>query len=129
MRISHVALWSRNIDRLSDFYCRYFGARAGDTYVNAKKAFSSIFLRFDDACGLELMQMDSVPENANDPDAQYLGLIHLAISIGSKDGVDAKTEELRGNGYTVVSEPRWTGDGYYESCVFDPDGNRIEITI
>ncbi|MDD3513982.1 MAG: VOC family protein, partial [Synergistaceae bacterium] len=65
----------------------------------------------------------------SDPEAQYIGLIHMAISVDGEGEVDAKTEELRRDGYTIVSEPRRTGDGYYESCVFDPDGNRIEITV
>ncbi len=129
MQIHHVALWSRNIQRLGDFYSRYFGASPGDLYVNEKKGFSSIFLRFSDGASLELMNMASIPDNRNDPEEQYTGFIHLAISVGSVEKVDAKTEELREDGYEVLSEPRWTGDGYYESCVFDPDRNRIEITI
>ena len=129
MQIHHVALWSRNIQRLGDFYSRYFGASPGDLYVNEKKGFSSIFLRFSDGASLELMNMASIPDNRNDPEEQYTGFIHMAISVGSVEKVDAKTEELRGDGYEVLSEPRWTGDGYYESCVFDPDRNRIEITI
>lgn len=33
------------------------------------------------------------------------------------------------DGYEVVSGPRTTGDGYYESCVVAIEGNQIEITI
>jgi len=54
---------------------------------------------------------------------------HLAISVGSKEKVDELTEKLRADGYTVAGNPRLTGDGYYESVVFDPEGNRIEITV
>jgi len=25
--------------------------------------------------------------------------------------------------------PRWTGDGYYESVVLDPDGNQVELMV
>jgi len=129
MKIHHVALWSRNIQRLAAFYAQYFEASPGDLYVNEKKGFSSIFLRFSDGASLELMNMASIPENPKDPEKQHLGFIHLAISVGSVEKVDAKTEELRKDGYGILSEPRWTGDGYYESCVCDPDGNRIEITL
>ena len=86
-------------------------------------------MRFEEGGSIELMHMASIPGNANDPEAQYIGLIHMAISVDGEGEVDAKTEELRRDGYTIVSEPRRTGDGYYESCVFDPDGNRIEITV
>lgn len=43
--------------------------------------------------------------------------------------MDELTARLRSDGYEIVGEPRVTGDGYYESCILDPDGNRIEITI
>jgi lactoylglutathione lyase len=28
-----------------------------------------------------------------------------------------------------VDGPRRTGDGYYESVVLDPEGNRLELTV
>jgi len=64
----------------------------------------------------------------NDIYRQFTGLIHFAISTGSKQTVDHLTEQLRADGYEIVGEPRTTGDGYYESVVLDPEGNRIEIT-
>ncbi len=74
------------------------------------------------------MRNAAIPANSNDVDEQYLGFIHLAMSTGSREGVNQLTNQLRAAGYRVVSEPRQTGDGYYESCVLDPDGNRVEIT-
>ena len=65
----------------------------------------------------------------NEIETENIGLIHFAISVGSKKEVDELKEALRDDGYRVVGEPRTTGDGYYESVVLDPDGNRIEITI
>jgi len=61
--------------------------------------------------------------------AQFSGLIHFAVSVGSEGAVNTLTEQLRKDGITIVGEPRTTGDGYYESAVLDPEGNRIEITI
>jgi lactoylglutathione lyase len=58
-----------------------------------------------------------------------MGLAHLAISVGSIQGVEELTGRLRKDGFEVVDGPRHTGDGYFESVVLDPDGNRIEITI
>ncbi len=60
--------------------------------------------------------------------ADMIGLAHFAISVGSKENVDTLTETLRKDGYTVLGEPRTTGDGCYESAVADPEGNRVEIT-
>jgi lactoylglutathione lyase len=129
MHIEHVAVWSRDIERLKDFYVTYFGARAGKRYERPAEQYASYFLVFDDGARLELMQMPTIPASQNDPEKQFTGLIHLALSVGTELAVDALTERLQLDGYRVVSPPRRTGDGYYESVVFDPDDNRIEITV
>lgn len=130
MRIEHVAIWTRNLELLKSFYEAYFQARAGDKYVNRVKQFESYFLTFPSGgARLELMKMPVIPESRNDPQTQFTGYIHLAFSQGSREGVDALTARLQEDGFRVVDGPRHTGDGYYESCVLDPDGNRVEITI
>jgi lactoylglutathione lyase len=73
------------------------------------------------------MQMNDIPASLNDVYDQFLGLVHFAVSVGSEANVNQLTERLRADGYEIVGEPRWTGDGYYESVVFDPEQNRIEI--
>ena len=57
------------------------------------------------------------------------GFIHVAFSLGSKEKVDELTTRLKEDGYEVVSGPRTTGDGYYESCVVGIEGNQIELTV
>jgi len=57
------------------------------------------------------------------------GYAHIAFSVGSKEAVDEMTEKMRNAGYEVVSGPRTTGDGYYESCIVVIEGNQIEITV
>jgi len=128
MRIEHVALWTKDLERMKDFYVEFFQGKSNEKYVNPKTGFESYFIVFDSGARLEIMQRASIPENRNDVDEQYTGYIHVAISTASRENVDELTNRLRGEGYRVVSEPRTTGDGYYESCVLDPDGNRIEIT-
>jgi lactoylglutathione lyase len=129
MRIEHIAIWTKDIEKLKAFYMTYFNAKSGSKYTNPQKGFQSYFLSFDDGAMLEIMQIPNIPDNKNDPVNQSIGLNHIAISAGSEDSVVKITDQLRENGYKVVSEPRHTGDGYFESCVFDPDNNRIEITI
>lgn len=129
MKIEHIAIWSSDIERLKLFYTEYFGCTTGSKYINSSKSFESYFLMFDSGCRLEIMQMPNIPLNLNNSFSQYLGLIHFAVSVGSKEKVDELTAKLRSDGYEIVGEPRITGDGYYESCILDPDGNRIEITI
>jgi lactoylglutathione lyase len=128
MKIEHIAIWTENLESLKQFYVKYFHVSCGEKYINPKKNFESYFLSFEDGCRLELMQMPGVPASLNDPHKQFSGLIHFAISVGSKVKVDLLTEQLRSDGYAIVGEPRTTGDGYYESVVLDPEGNRIEIT-
>ena len=129
MQIDHLAIWCRNLEKLRSFYEHYFGATPGVMYHNKAKTFQSDFLTFQSGCRLELMQMPGVPDNLNDAAVQYIGIIHFAISVGSKEVVDRLTAQLRTDGFAIVGEPRTTGDGYYESVVLDPEGNRIEITV
>ncbi len=126
MKIEHVALWTRDLERSKVFYETYFGGQSNRKYTNHAKQFESYFLTFGDGARLELMQMPTIPEGT---DHQTIGWVHIAMSVGSKAEVDALTARLRDDGYTVEGEPRTTGDGYYESVILDPDGNRIEITV
>ena len=128
MKIEHAAIWTRDIESLKHFYVTYFEGRSGANYTNPVRQFQSCFITFSSGARLELMHMPSIPLSLNDVDAQFTGLIHLAFAVGSEAGVDALTERLRRDGYRVVGEPRRTGDGYYESSVLDPDGNRLEIS-
>ena len=128
MKIEHVAIWSKDLEALKQFYETYFGARANKKYINKSKGFESYFLSFDSGARLELMHMPFIPETTNDSHKQFTGLIHFAISVGSKEKVDALTNMLKNAGYEVIDGPRRTGDGYYESVVLDPENNRIEIT-
>jgi len=129
MKIEHVAIWAEDLENLKSFYERYFDAKAGDKYLNPKKKFESYFLSFESGCRLELMQMPSIPVSENDAYKQFTGLIHFAVSTGNKANVDALTQRLSADGYEILDGPRFTGDGYYESIVLDPEGNRVEITI
>ena len=129
MHIEHVAIWTKNLEALKTFYEIYFQAQAGAKYINPKKGFESYFLSFSSGARLELMQMPTIPASRDDIETQFTGIIHLAFSVGSAARVDALTAQLKTDGYRVVDGPRHTGDGYYESGLLDPDGNRIEITI
>lgn len=126
MKIEHVAMYVNDLERSRDFFVKYFGAKSNDGYHNPKKQFRSYFLNFDGEARLEIMnkadQLDSEKNLA------ATGFIHLAFSVGSKEKVDDLTAQLKSDGYEVISGPRTTGDGYYESCILDLEGNQIEIT-
>lgn len=125
MTIAHLALWTSDLERLRSFYEDNFGCTAGPRYTNPTTGFSSYFLRFASGASLELM---SRPELAPAPPSPHLGYAHLALSLGGEDQVRLCTEQFAARGIPVLSPPRRTGDGYFESVVADPDGNLIELT-
>lgn len=129
MRIEHIAIWTKDLERLKDFYTQYFQASAGQKYHNPGKGFQSYFLTFANGARLEIMQIPALTERNIPAEGQVEGYAHISIAVGSKEVVDELTNQLRQDGYGVLDGPRLTGDGYYESQVADPDGNRLEITI
>ena len=126
MKIEHVSLYTKDLARARAFYETYFGGIAGALYHNPKTGLQTYFLSFANGARLELMTR---PELAETAEGMRVGWAHLAFSTGSREQVDGLTARLRADGYSVVSGPRVTGDGYYESCVLDPDGNTVEITV
>jgi len=126
MRIEHTAMYFNDLERAKSFFEEYFGAAAGELYRNERTGFSSYFLTFEGGERLEIMNR---PDAAADSDSPKTGYDHIAFAAGSKESVDKLTERLKKDGYSVVSEPRVTGDGYYESCIIDFEGNKIEITV
>lgn len=129
MQITHIALYTPDLERLREFYETYFGAEAGPRYHNPVTRFSSYFLSFPGGPRLELMQRPDVPVLPGKAGDEFTGYTHIALGLGSRAAVDTLTARLARAGYPVVQSPRLTGDGYYESVILDPDGNRIELTV
>lgn len=127
MRIEHVALYVNDLERAKDFFVTYLGAAANSGYHNPKTDFRSYFLTFDAGARLEIMTRPAMPDNAKSP--MRTGYNHVAFSLGSREAVDSLTARLKSDGYEVLSGPRVTGDGYYESSVVAVEGNLIELTI
>lgn len=127
MRIEHIAMYVQDLEGAKDFFVKYFGAIPNEGYHNKVTDFRSYFLSFSDGARLEIMHKPMMDDSEKLP--SRTGYIHLAFQVGSKAAVDALTERLRADGYAVVSGPRTTGDGYYESCIVGIEGNQIEITV
>ncbi len=124
MKIEHIALWTKDLEMMKNFYCQYFDGKVNDKYINKIKQFESYFISFDSGCRIEIMTKPELKDKLS----IMTGYAHLALSAGSKEEVDRLTTLLENQGYKT-SLPRTTGDGYYESNIEDPDGNIIEITI
>lgn len=124
--IAHVAVYANDLEKTKDYYVKFFNGTSNEKYQNAK-GFSSYFITFDGGACLEVMGHTEL--TICKPEDMRSGYSHIAFSVGSKENVLRLTEEITCAGYTLLSPPRTTGDGYFESCVSDPDGNRVEITI
>ncbi len=159
MKIEHVAIWVKDIGKVCEFHRKYFGGVVHPIYHNPAKQFTSRFVTFESGARLEIMHRPDItvgtlnrdcmfhvkrpqgecsdhtcmgiaePQDVGHEVSQQLGFAHLSFSVGSKEEVDRLTRQMSDDGIQVIGEPRTTGDGYYESVVLDPEGNRVEITI
>jgi lactoylglutathione lyase len=129
MTLEHVAIWTDNLEKLKEYYTKYFGGISNEKYTNEKNQFQSYFLTFKSGARLEIMKMPNIPSNANDTIIkQHKGIIHLAFGVDTMKEVESKAKELQGDGFKILSGPRLTGDGYFEFETLDPDNNRLEVT-
>lgn len=127
MKIEHIAMYVKNLEAARDFFIKYFNGSANGGYHNPVTDFRSYFISFDDGARLEIMTRPKMADEEKPP--CRTGYIHVAFSVGSREQVDQLTQRLRTDGYAVISGPRTTGDGYYESCIVAIEENQIEITV
>ena len=127
MRIEHIAMYVNDLEKTKDFFVKYFNSTSNEGYHNKTTNFCSYFLSFEDGARLEIMNKPQMMDD--EKGLNRTGFIHIAFSLGSKNAVDVLTEKMRNDGYDVISGPRITGDGYYESCIVGIEGNQIEITV
>lgn len=127
MKIEHIAMYVKDLEKNKNIFETYLNARANAGYHNPKTDFRSYFLSFDDGARLEIMNKPQMQDSSKV--LTQTGYIHIAFSVGSKEKVDELTAKLKEDGYEIISGPRTTGDGYYESCVVGIEDNQIEITV
>lgn len=130
--LEHVAIWTRNLEGMKKFYCSFFDGKAGEKYQSNsefKAPFESYFLEFGTGSRLELMMMSTIPDGTNANGHEAIGITHIAFSVKTREEVDALAKRAHAAEYPVILEPHETGDGYYELCILDPDGNRVEVTV
>lgn len=127
MKIEHVAMYVNDLEAAKEFFITYLGGKADNGYHNKNTDFRSYFISFDDGARLEIMNKPGMSDT--EKDINRTGFIHIAFSVGSPKKVNELTNLLKDSGYEVLSGPRTTGDGYYESCIIAIEGNQIEITV
>ena len=128
MKINHVALYCLDLEGMREFFIRYFNGVSNEMYHNPKTGLKTYILSFEgNDARLELMTRPEVVDERGNIYRQ--GFIHLSFSVGSKEKVDNLTKVVNEDGYQVLSGPRTTGDGYYESCIVGAENVLIEITV
>ena len=127
MRIEHIAMYVCDLERAREFFVKYLGGESNNGYHNQKTGFRSYFISFENGARLEIMTKPDIIDH--DKALNRTGYAHIAFSLGSKEKVDQLTEKLKNDGFSVVSGPRTTGDGYYESCIIAVEENQIELTV
>ena len=127
MKIEHIALYVNHLEAARTFFVNYLGGRSNDGYHNKTTGFRSFFISFDDGARLEIMSKPGMVDAEKAIDRT--GYAHVAFSVGSRERVDELTARLKSDGFLVISGPRTTGDGYYESCIVAIEDNQIEITV
>ena len=127
MKIEHIAMYVNELEKARDFFVRYLDGRSNDGYHNKTTGFRSFFISFDKGARLEIMYKPDMID-----DRKHLnrtGYAHIAFSVGSKEKVDELTALISADGYKILSGPRTTGDGYYESCIIATEGILVELTV
>lgn len=127
MRIEHIAMYVNDLSLNKEFYINFFNATCNDLYHNPTTGLKTYFLTFENGARLEIMNRPNMVDEKKE--LMRTGLIHLAFSVGSKEKVDSLTKKIVEAGYPILSGPRTTGDGYYESCILGPESIQIEITV
>lgn len=127
MYIEHIAMYVNDLEKARDFFIKYFNATSNDGYHNRTTDFRSYFLTFEGGARIEIMNKPNMTDY--EKGLARTGYAHIAFSLGSKEAVDKLTDRLKKDGYNVISGPRTTGDGYYESCIIGFEDNQIEITV
>lgn len=126
IKIDHTALYVHNLEATKDFFVRFFSAQSNQMYHNPRTGLRSYFLTFGEGTRLEIMNRPEV--HSSEKSLYEAGYTHLSFSAGGKENVDKLTQTLSSEGFQILSGPRTTGDGYYESCISGPEGIQVEIT-
>lgn len=132
MHLEHIALWTRNLEKMREFYVKYFDAVANEKYSSTEdwgELFESYLLAFDAGSRMEIMQLGRIPEGDSAGGKETLGLTHIAFVMSNREALDSLAARFKADGYTLTTDPHQVSDGWYETFVLDPDGNRVEISV
>ena len=141
IKFRHIGVTVSDLDRIADFYCKYFGfsKQFGRTFdegfISAAPALyrqpEGVFAKMQmiesrDGVVLELFQFSNT-EKSETALWNMTGMHHLAFLV---EDLPALYEVMKADGVEFFQEPGLrgdeTGDGYW-AFFKDPDGNMVEL--
>lgn len=126
MKIAYVSMFVKDLDKMKEFFVKYFKATVTDKYENFQTGYTYCYLQFDGGSRLSLVSGANIVERQSGE--KIKGVNHFAIAVDSADEVKDITAQLEKDGYQIVNGVRMNGYGEYESRVLDAEGNELEIT-
>ena len=126
MKIAYVSMYVNDLEKMKEFFVKYFKATVTDKYENFQTGYTYCYLKFDEGSRLSLVSGSNIVDRPKQENLR--GLNRFAIAVDSKETVQAITDQLANDGYQIVNGFRMNGYGEYESRILDPEGNEIEIT-
>lgn len=124
MKLQHIAFWTNDIGRAIRFYQQHFQGKVLFSHTDGD--FSCTFISICNSVRLELMHKPGLPEEQL---GDRVGYSHLSLDVGSRTEVNRLTDYFLTQGVPLEKCKVQYDDGYYESSVFDPDGNIIELAF
>lgn len=119
-RVTVITLGVRDLARARHFY------EALDWKTGARPDDDVVFFQAGDMV-LALWDRAKLAADSCVEDTPGWGGVTLALNLGSREEVDAVTEQARAGGATIGREPHETFWGGYSSLFVDPDGHPWEI--
>ena len=123
MKIHHVAISVRNLEKSSAFYKDNFGFSEFKRFEREDLGGKGVFLKLGEVL-LEIWEFEGQVENKDDlSNLNILGIKHMAFEV---DDVEEKSKQLASKNIDV-SEPKMGASGSRYCFLKDPDGIPIEL--
>lgn len=131
VRLDHVGLDVRDLDRQTAFYCDGFALRRSWHTEITAVSLTVVWLSSTDGWRLELFHRDgAAPADVRDVDTQHdvLGLGHVAFACPTADAVTVVHDRLLPLGARSLLAPTASaGPASTRAYVADPEGNLLEL--
>lgn len=135
--IRHTGIYVKDLERMKDFYCRYFKMKEvvhnteGGTYLSTILGVSGISVELYKLARCDGTMIELLKPNIEEEKEAYMdsvisfGCLHIAFTV---ENLEAMYREMKSEGIIFISEPAISPDN--KACVCfcrDPEGNYLEL--